>query len=294
MCVIYVCNSAQPDEKELARGARCNTDGAGVAWLHEEKVRFIKGLKSDPDEVMKVLEKEKVEYPFIIHFRWTSIGASTPEFTHPFPLSNDVPFDLEGETDRVFFQNGTWKEWDDILRDTILYNSHLKCPEGSWSDTRALAFLAHHKGTDILNFLGGDSRMVVLNSRASGEDSDFHFWGKWIGNWDKDGFIQSIDTETQEHRTMGGRSWSGRRDTCSYNPDVWEDEAYGDIITYSPSNSSQKKDEERAAEANRKLSEFRAPDGSEMETWTMAELRALLMMARKELEDARKQFNCVS
>lgn len=47
------------------------------------------------------------------------------------------------------------------MHEAIL-KGHLKVPAGKWSDSRAMAFLAHHFGPGYLEFLGMDEKVVLF------------------------------------------------------------------------------------------------------------------------------------
>lgn len=202
MCVIYACTTLLPEDSELARGAGRNDDGAGLAWLSPGKnptLHYQKGLSS-AKEVKEFLRDNKIQFPFVIHFRSASSGGKMKELTHPFPITKDAETDLSGTAPAVLFHNGSVTKWEDYMLQVIL-STQEEVPGGPWSDTRSLAWITHLKGTGVLNWLIGTSRIVVmeaapatLNTKEYSRVRDhIRLWNysSWVK---KDGYMQSIET----------------------------------------------------------------------------------------------------
>ena len=291
MCVIYACTDELPSDEELGRGAFTNDDGAGISWFRNGKIAWVKGLKSSPETVKEVIEKQEIQFPFAIHFRAASIGGIDEALTHPFPLSPNADTWLEGEADKVLHHNGTWAKWDDVLLQAVLGSDKISIPEGPWSDSRALAFLAFWKGDGIIPFLTEESRILIHNVD---QEYPFWFWGKWEQEKDQ-GWSQSIDTEAQalrrgntnwyqtyDHRAggMAGKVSSQRgsqylQNGSSYpDDDDWNQEDVEGTVVY-----SQKTEEEK----RKAKSDSESPA---YETWSIDELRKLVNTAREELVNA--------
>lgn len=264
MCVIYACASAIPEYDELSRGYSTNRDGAGVAWLEDGKLHFSKGMK-DHDEVLKVIETEKIAPPLAIHFRTASVGGVNPELCHPFPVWKGAPTWLAGTASTVLFHNGHLTSWEELALKLGLA-AREEFPEGPWSDSRVLAWAAHLKGPGILPFLVGGSRILLFNLQPStpkDEEYDptrdhFIFYGAgWIH---KEKYSQSINTiaryETQKSR--GGA-------IVHITRGAWED----DWETNSPSESVT-------------TNEYTTPN-----IFTVSELREHLERIEKEQTDAK-------
>lgn len=201
MCVIYACWGKTPDKAELALGAEANSDGAGICWVDNfrqkgARVKWLKGLPSTADAVLEAIEKNKVTYPFAIHYRTASIGGKCDELTHPFPITSELSDDKTGDSRRVLMHNGHIADWKDWFTKIMFANS-FEIPIGPWSDSRALAAVVNAKGEGVLDFVIGSSRVLVLDSLPSigcspkEPDSYFRRYGCWIK---KDGWHQSCDT----------------------------------------------------------------------------------------------------
>lgn len=164
MCVV-VCvpdDKRRPSEAQIEAFWDANGDGAGIAWREKEGLnKWLKGL--DLATIKQLIARTKT--PFIAHFRIASIGGVHSSLTHPFPITEDVDLSLEGEGDfPLLFHNGTWHEW---RKDTweCAGSMGYRIPDGKWSDTRALALIAHHYGFGALEMI--DQKVAVLRPRGS-------------------------------------------------------------------------------------------------------------------------------
>ena len=127
MCVIICCETKFPVKNILKDAESHNNDGAGVAWLGDDKrVRYRKGITAE--KINKMIDEEKIKLPCIIHFRLTSCGNVTDELTHPFPITAQAETKLKGITKAVLFHNGTWRLFEDRLFSTHYRNTlYLLC-----------------------------------------------------------------------------------------------------------------------------------------------------------------------
>ena len=215
MCIIFACHEKLPPEDDLRAGAWRNDDGAGIAWLAGNgKVRWVKGLKSDHEEVVKYIEKNKIKFPLAIHFRNASVGGNSLLLTHPFPVTRGVELLNEGEANKILMHNGHVVDWDKHFMHCLYSSPEVQCPDGLWSDSRVLAFLVASKGEGILNFVGGRSGRVLLfqgvpyaNRKKNALDRFFRLWGDWV-NMDtvaKDGYYQSIILDSWVRNQSSGK-----------------------------------------------------------------------------------------
>lgn len=157
MCVITVVETERPTDEQVCQMFEANKHGAGAAWVEGAKVFWQKGL--DLAEVLKL--NRELPMPYILHFRVPSHGTMTgPHGCHPFPIQDDASTDLEGETESgVLFHNGMWNSWKAEIKDIALRGHH-KLPMGGWTDSRALAWAAHHMGVGYLDLV--DEKVAVL------------------------------------------------------------------------------------------------------------------------------------
>jgi hypothetical protein len=291
MCVIYACHEKLPSDGELRAGAFRNSDGAGIAWLTGKgQVAWKKGLKSDADVVKDFISKNKISFPLAIHFRNASIGGVHDELTHPFPITEGAETDLEGEADALLMHNGHVHEWDKHFMH-CLYNTQLMCPEGHWSDSRALAFLVRAKGEGILQFVGGRTGRVLVfraemypGRNKKHADRFFKIYGDWHNDESghKDGFYQSINIDTWARNQVSGK---GSGTTASGG---------ADNSSTSRSTSPRQTTNERHG-PGRQLTEHSSRSGSTTTTsrwpensWTLDELEEVTKALEEEQDHARR------
>ena len=149
-----------------------NPHGGGVACAREGSIFFMKGLTAKAIHALQ--ESGQLSYPYLLHFRWATHGAKTPELAHPFPTG---PRALFGETvgfcDQVMMHNGVWSD----------YAKHLpiqsEIPDAVFevgSDTTAAAWLAFDN-PDILDRVPWATAIATI-SQESGE-MDIVARGTW-------------------------------------------------------------------------------------------------------------------
>lgn len=266
MCVIYACHSSIPDAEELSRGAECNVDGAGIAWIDkfntkDATVRWIKGLPSTAEAVLKVIESHKITLPCMIHYRTASIGGKSADLTHPFPITDRLESSITGHTRRVLMHNGHINGWKDWFKPITFAAPSFEIPHGPWSDSRALAAAVNIKGEGVLEFIIEGSRVVVLDAIASSgwkkaePKSYIRLYGTWL---EKEGWYQSVETRSKITVISGGDEWR-KRSHCHISRDARDSKSL-------PS----------------------APATVHAEnTWTVDELEHLISVLKKEQNEAR-------
>ena len=91
MCVIAVYSDNYPKLVDLESMEAFNSDGAGIAWIDRKtnKVEWVKGLKLSAKKIHKMITKKKIQLPFVIHFRISSVGKTNNELCHPFTLEKN-------------------------------------------------------------------------------------------------------------------------------------------------------------------------------------------------------------
>lgn len=166
MCVIYVVKNERPTAEMLQLGYAKNDHAVGVAWRDVDPndksktvVRFKKGNDITLEEAIELAAT--LPTPYVMHFRNPSGGTGNgSECAHPFPVEPNVPQMLEGYSpDGCLFHNGLWGNWKNNLMENVV-RSRFKLPEGAWSDSRGLAWMAAHFGYGVLELI--DEKVVVL------------------------------------------------------------------------------------------------------------------------------------
>lgn len=162
MCVIFVGGLVRPTIEMVEKGFEANDAGAGIAWkeLNEEGVQVVrweKGLNlEDIQEYVRT-----VPLPFTVHFRIPSCGGKTQGLCHPFPVTPEAGLELSGETSTypVIFHNGHWPSWKTMSIEACV-RGNVKLPDGDWSDTRVMAWIASRYGASFLKMI--DEKVVIM------------------------------------------------------------------------------------------------------------------------------------
>lgn len=164
MCVIAVVNQKRPTEEMVRAMFDANDAGGGIAYREGGFVKWEKGL--DIEEMVELCLS--LPLPYVAHFRIPTEGGRLPELTHPFPIEKSVDLTLKGQTKgSVLFHNGHWGAWRGYVLDTLVKPGvNVKLPQGAWSDTRAMAWVASIYGTSILNFI---NEKAVVFGPGTGE-----------------------------------------------------------------------------------------------------------------------------
>lgn len=171
MCVVMIADKIRPTEVMVRKAWADNDDGSGAAWREDEDtndpknptrtlVHWKKGLNLE--EIVKMAAE--LPMPFVLHFRRNSVGGIRASLTHPFPINENGDNFLNGKTNGlVLFHNGHWGKWKETLFETVVKFGK-KVPNGKWSDTRAMAWLAAVYGLGFLDIL--DEKTVAFGPRT--------------------------------------------------------------------------------------------------------------------------------
>lgn len=198
MCVIAIADEVRPTDEQVGKMFDSNNAGAGIAWREKGVVRWKKGLELE--EVTELCAK--VPLPYVVHFRIPSVGGKTPYLCHPFPVTAEVPLELQGTTKGyVLFHNGHWGRWRESTLEAAV-RSNTKVPGGKWSDTRAMAFHAFIYGSGILEMI--DEKSVMF---GPDKVEVFGAWSKEGGLWVSNrGWVTS---SFRRHSSGGSVHWHG-------------------------------------------------------------------------------------
>ena len=201
MCLIIAVEKETPPLCELEYANTINPDGIGIAWIGPGgMIQWHKGLGL-PDLQTLV---PYVPTPYVVHFRVATSGGVSSKLCHPFPISRNVTTEVEGRAKRVIFHNGIWFDWKEVLVKSLIATGR-RLPLGPWSDTRAMAFLAHHYGEEILNLL--DEKIVMLSSK--GLKFFGHGWIVQDGRSYSNDLLSSIYSPTTAIMVPGKPNYSG-------------------------------------------------------------------------------------
>ena len=155
MCVLMASDGDKISLDWVQKAQKNNKDGMGMAWIENDQVAFEKSISED--RVMELMNA--IDGPFLLHFRMASIGDVSPELCHPFPINAEASLELKGTAPSVMAHNGHWGKWKDFCVQRLLAGG-VTFPEGDFSDTRAMAWLAYHCGENVLSLI--DEKVVTL------------------------------------------------------------------------------------------------------------------------------------
>lgn len=155
-----ICDKERPTEEMIRKAWEDNKDGGGIAWRAEEngkkEVHWKKGLDLP---TLRTLINE-TPFPYIAHFRTSSVGGVRGSLTHPFPIEESGANFISGKTTGlVLFHNGHWHKWREIMFEAVIKFGKA-IPKGKWSDTRAIAWLTSIYGMGFLDLI--DEKTVAF------------------------------------------------------------------------------------------------------------------------------------
>jgi hypothetical protein len=195
MCLLITIEKQWPSSEILKAGAHRNSDGAGIAWVEGDKVCY----KKDVD--MAEIESYRGRTPFMIHFRWATVGKDK-RLIHPFPVSKKTGLKMAGTANAVLGHNGHWSDWGKAIINNAGWG--LPLPNGPWSDTRAIAWLVSIHGLGFLQAL--NEKVAILDSKGN----FYHAGSGWV---ERKGFNMSNDplgwSYTSQYNTSNYKSTYG-------------------------------------------------------------------------------------
>jgi hypothetical protein len=171
MCIIVVIPKSKklPDDETLRRCFIQNPDGAGLMYIHDNSVVIEKGIM-DIDNALKTIHFIHENYgkksPVIIHFRIGTSGKKTsPECTHPFPISNDYRdlYRLKIVCQSAIAHNGIIYQYEQkksVLSDTMFFCKMLTGVNNPSMIKRALN--GHNSSRFV--YLNGDGIIIRTGS----------------------------------------------------------------------------------------------------------------------------------
>lgn len=154
-----------------------NPHGAGIACVKQGRLFFMKGL--DADAIFGLQQVGAISFPYLLHFRWATLGDKIPELCHPFPIG---PRALLGETvgfaDSVLIHNGTWNRFEHH----IPINSEIPAAViDHASDTAIAAWLMQDNPDVIKEIMWATAVASVKNGELDVVTRGT--WSQHEGNW---------------------------------------------------------------------------------------------------------------
>lgn len=158
MCVAVILpkGSNTPTIQDLEKMHKTNPHGAGVAWVHNGLVHWHKGL----DNMVQLHNLlSDIPRPTLLHFRLSSIGGTSPNLCHPFPIERNPSTKLKGQALSVMIHNGHWSGHN--LAQLFLDDYK---PGKRHSDTRVMAHLAVTRPDILKHIAKQGQRFAILQS----------------------------------------------------------------------------------------------------------------------------------
>jgi len=118
MCIILLAENKHLTKSMLEKAEDFNPHGAGIAWINDKNkndktVKWIKGTKLTTKGILTIIKKYKIKFPYIVHFRISSVGSTSDQLCHPFDLNALLTENKQiGESSHgVLFHNGTMTDY---------------------------------------------------------------------------------------------------------------------------------------------------------------------------------------
>ena len=171
MCIILLAENKHLTKDILKKAENNNPHGSGIAWINQKtkRVQWIKAENLTADKIYKIIKSKKIQLPYVVHFRITSIGETCDELCHPFSLNAKLDEnELTGSSEEgVLFHNGTMRSYKDHL-DIIFNLNNEKLPSGKISDSRTMSYLASEKrlGFEYLERCTKGQKIAVLTPKG--------------------------------------------------------------------------------------------------------------------------------
>ena len=171
MCIILLAETKHLTKDILTKAENNNPHGSGIAWINQKtkKVQWIKAENLTAKKIYKIIKSKKIQLPYIVHFRITSIGETCDKLCHPFSLNAKLnENELTGSSEEgVLFHNGTMRSYNDHLK--LIFNlNNEKLPSGKISDSRTMSYLASEKrlGFEYLERCTKGQKIAVLTPKG--------------------------------------------------------------------------------------------------------------------------------
>ena len=188
-----------------------NPDGGGVAWFDGTAIQFRKGLR--PKAIHAMQEAGEMTYPYLLHFRWATMGAKVAEWTHPFPIGmRALCGELEGASKRVLIHNGTWGGFNRWIAQAQ-EDGYVVPPDWALeaaSDTALAAWLIEAY-PEILSEVQWATALASVAQDVDGVATlDIELRGTWS------------EHEGNQYSNLSWLPWSGGGSNYSSNKEFWK------------------------------------------------------------------------
>lgn len=218
MCVIAAKPAGidMPTDKEIETMWWKNPDGAGIMYAIDGKVQIEKGFMTLENFRQKIAELDKKlnlkSLSVVMHFRIATHGGTTPENTHPFPISDSIGMLKKRKltTDLGVAHNGIIhvtprKDISDTMEYIAGQLAPLKRAVPNFYRDKDLLKMIEHATDSKLAFLDGKGRIELVgefieNNGIKYSNRSFENWGTWRDyNWEE--YEDTTESTWTSHRT---------------------------------------------------------------------------------------------
>jgi predicted glutamine amidotransferase len=201
-------------DEELRNSFENNSDGAGIAYTHNNALMIVKGIFDVETFIKTVRQAEMIaDNNMLIHCRIGTSGLNDKENTHPFVINNNICLIHNGILD-ITVPKGS------KINDTqIFINKYMK---GIKNDT----IMKNKTFHNILEeMIGSSNKFVILNNKG-----EFTIINEKAGNWENGcWFSNNGHKNPRVKHTTAFRNWERYYNNyystnCCYAYDIDEDD----------------------------------------------------------------------
>ncbi len=156
MCVIAIAQTRRITKDELTRQWNANPDGAGIAYVDGDLVKYEKGF-THVEDLWKAIKA--LPLPYVVHTRIATVGGPRRDLTHPFPVTPRVSIALKGQAKTILFHNGHWSGY---AQAQATLDATLGALNGAVSDSRVMARALAVQGLDAVDLIPQTQRVVLM------------------------------------------------------------------------------------------------------------------------------------
>ncbi len=176
LAILKPYGKKMPKKNVIDAAFRCNSDGAGFAWVADGMVRWEKGFMNVVDLKAALKKRQFGKNDLVLlHFRQATAGGVSAEMCHPFPVTSDEKLLTEttGTASIVMIHNGILGKGEPALSDTALFVRDRLAPLGP---------AVFHEGvSDLIEDAAHGNKLAFINGDGQ--------WFKTGRGWEEHGGV---------------------------------------------------------------------------------------------------------
>lgn len=220
MCIIAsIPRGAKISKSTLETMWQHNSDGAGLAWIEEGKVRVFKTMKLKPFlKKFEEVSKEHVDSDLLVHMRIATHGSVCIDNNHPFNVDTQTVFAHNGILPRQFHPPAK-RDISDTRYFNETFLQYVKL--AALDDSR---FIKH-----LGEVIGSYNKLVILTANPKLREMSY-IVNETSGEW-SNGVWYSNDSYLSVSRKMkwGTSNYTNNLSTTTYTPAVTDAGASCDL-----------------------------------------------------------------